>query len=340
VTAARRWGRALAGLAVALLFVALLVRRIDWAEVRQVLGGAAWLPLVLALVALSADMAARITRWWWMLRPVQPDLPWSSCARPFLASLAINNTVPLRAGDVVRVVGFQRTLRVPTAHVAGTLVLERMLDLLVLLLILFLSLSGIQGVFPKTFLVLAQLAGVLCVLALVALTFTPGAISRFIQGAIGRLAGGHSWADSANRLVDQLTASLALLRSPGRALKLLGFSVLAWLLEGIVFACVLESLQVAVPRTAAWLSLSAATLATLLPSSPGYIGTFDYFASLGLTAHGVSYSVAAAYALLAHLLLWLPVTLAGLCALFWGRKPRLSSRVGSPAPAQRSGVVR
>jgi len=339
VTGTRRWGRALVGLAVALLFVGLLVRRIDWAVVREVLAGAYWLPLAIGLLALAADMAARITRWWWMLRPVRPDLTWSSCARPFLASLAINNTVPLRAGDVVRVVGFQRTLRVPTAHVAGTLVLERMLDLLVLLLILFLSLSGIRGVFPKTFLVLAQVAGVLCVLALLAVTLFPGRISRFVQSVIGGLAGGRSWANSANRLVEQLARSLALLRSPALALRLLGFSLLAWLLEGAVFACVLESLHVPVPHMAAWLSLSAATLATLLPSSPGYIGTFDYFASLGLRAHGAGYSVAAAYAVLAHLLLWLPVTLAGLCALLWGRRPRLASGVTSSAAAEGSGVL-
>jgi glycosyltransferase 2 family protein len=334
VTAVRRWGRALAGLAVALLFVALLFRKIDWGELRQALNSAAWLPLLVALLALAGDMAARITRWWWMLRSFRPELPWSSCARPFLASLAVNNTVPLRAGDVLRVVGFQSTLRVPTAQIAGTLVLERMLDLLVLLLILFLSLSGAPGVFPRTFLLLAQLAGVLCLAALIALTLIPGPIARFIQGLIGRLSGGRRWAGPVNALVVQLTHSLALLRSPARALKLLAASGLAWLLEGAVFACVLQSLHVPVSWSAAWLSLSGATLATLLPSSPGYVGTFDYFASLGLRAHGVGYSVAAAYALLAHLILWLPVTLAGFCALLWSRRPQLSSGVGSPAPAE------
>jgi uncharacterized protein (TIRG00374 family) len=286
------------------------------------------------VLALAADMAARITRWWWMLRPIRPDHSWRACARPFLASLAVNNTVPLRAGDVLRVVGFQRTLQTPTAHIAGTLLLERMLDLLVLLLILFLSLSGTPGVFPRTFLILAQLAGVLCLGALIALTLVPGAIARFVQHLIGRLSGGRSWANSVNHLVVQLTDSLALLRSPSRALRLLGASAVAWMLEGAVFICVLQSLHVRVSWSAAWLSLSGATLATLLPSSPGYVGTFDYFASLGLRAHGAGYSVAAAYALLAHLVLWLPVTLAGFGALLWARWPRLSSGVGSPTAAQ------
>src|SRR5919112_4875371 len=169
----RRWARAGAGLMVAGLFLTLLARNIEWNEVRRVLAGATLPPLLLATIALGADMSARITRWWLMLRPVQPDLPWASCARPFLGSLALNNTVPLRAGDVVRVFGFQRTLGAPTAQVAGTLVLERLLDLLALLAILSLSVLGISGAFPPTFFVLAYVAGSICVAALLAITLIP-----------------------------------------------------------------------------------------------------------------------------------------------------------------------
>src|SRR3954454_17510870 len=149
MTPIRRWGRTLAGLAGGALFVMLLARQVDWLDVRRVLGGADWRPLVLALVALSADMAARITRWWWMVRAVEPDLPLVSCVRPFLGSLALNNTVPLRSGDVVRVFGFRQALRAPLPHVAGTLVLERLLDLLVLLGILFAALAGTSGALPR-----------------------------------------------------------------------------------------------------------------------------------------------------------------------------------------------
>jgi uncharacterized protein (TIRG00374 family) len=328
VSRARQWGRVVAGLAVAALFVALLARSIEWRQVRGVLAGATVFPLVLAVFALAADMSARITRWWLMLRAVQPDLPWSSCARPFLGSLALNNTVPLRAGDVVRVFGFQRTLRAPTAHVVGTLVLERMLDLLVLLGILSISVLGISGMFPRPFIVLAYAAGAVCVAALLAITLVPRSISGAIQWVVDRLFAGRRWAPAFNRIVDQLTHSLALLRSPARASWLLGLSMVAWLLEGAVFACVLQSLQIQVPWPAAWLSLAAATLATLLPSSPGYVGTFDYFATLGLTAYGAAAASGAAFALLAHLVLWLPVTAVGFCLLLLGRRP-----AGFPARA-------
>ena len=310
----RRWIRAVLGLVVAGVFVALLARRVDWTEVRAVLAQADPWPLALALAALAADMTARIVRWWWMLRAAAPDLPLRSCVRPFLGSLALNNTVPLRAGDVVRVVGFRQALQAPMAHVGGTLVLERLLDLLVLLAILFAALAGAPGALPRGFLVAAALAGAGALAALLGLTLFPGAITALASRVLARLLP-ERWVAAASRVVGQVAAALALLRSPGRAARVVGLSLLAWLLEGAVFACVAWSLHVGVAWPARWLSLGAATLATLLPSSPGYVGTFDWFARLGLTAYGAATAGATAFALLTHLVLWLPVTLAGLAAL-------------------------
>ena len=331
----RRWGRGLGGLAIAALFVALLARRVDRQQVSLILAGASWPALVLAVIALAGDMTARITRWWWMLRPAQPELTWASCARPFLASLALNNTVPLRAGDVVRIFGFQRSLRAPAAHIAGTLLLERMLDLLILLAVLFATVLGTPGVFPQPFLLLAYAAGAVCLVVLLAITLLPDRLTTMAEAVAGRLLPVR-WGSKVSQILAQLAESMSLLRSPRRAASLVGISVVAWMLEGAVFASALWSLHIAVPWPAAWLALAAATLATLLPSSPGYVGTFDYFASLGLTAYGAGRSAAAAFAVLAHLILWLPVTVAGFSILFWSRRPAAAAAV---AGAKASGAT-
>jgi uncharacterized membrane protein YbhN (UPF0104 family) len=300
--------------------VSLLARRVDWSEVQRMLAGADWRLLLLALLALAAGMGTRITRWWLMLRTREPTLPLSSCVRPFLASLALNNTVPLRAGDVVRVFGFRRTLKAPTAHVAGTLVLERLLDLLVLLSILFVCLIGTAGVFPRPFLVGAGIAGGVALLALGLLTFFPGGVTAALQGLVSGVFGRRGRAPAVSGAVAQLTESVGLLRYPGQAARLLGLTLVAWLFEGGVFASVMWSLDIDVSLAAAGLSLGAGTLATLLPSSPGYVGTFDYFTALGLTAYGASPVAATAFALLVHLLLWLPVTVVGLGLLLLRRQ--------------------
>jgi glycosyltransferase 2 family protein len=317
----RRWWRAAAGLVVAALFLLLIARHVAWSEVRSVLATAAPWPLVVGLAALAADLAVRIARWWWMLRAAEPGLPFARCVRPFLGSLALNNTVPLRAGDLVRVVGFREALRAPAAYVLGTLVLERILDLLVLLGILSVGLLGASAAFPRPFMVAAAVAGGLGIVAILTLTLFPGLVRALLARVVGPLARGRAWGPAALAAAEQLSGSLALLRSPGLALRLVAASVLAWLLEGAVFASAAWSLHIAVPPLAPWLALGAATLATLLPGSPGYVGTFDYFGMLGLTAYGAGRAESAAFALLAHVMLWLPVTIAGFGALLFAGGP-------------------
>lgn len=311
----RRWLRPVAGAAIGMAFLLLLARRVEWPVVRALLSGARLVPLGLALAALTAGLSLRITRWWLMLRAFDPGLRPGSCVRPFLGSLALNNTMPLRAGDVVRALGFRRALRASPARVVGTLLIERLLDLLVLLLIFFAALFGASRVFPRPFLIAVGAAGAAAVAALLLLVFAPERV-----GALGvRLAGWRrvpaGWRARLVPHATQLAESLTVLRAPGRAAGLLGLSLLAWLAEGGVFAAVAWSLDVPAPWLAPWLALGAATLATLLPSAPGYVGTFDWFATLGFTAYGVSHAAAAAAALLAHLVVWLPVTVAGLAAL-------------------------
>jgi uncharacterized membrane protein YbhN (UPF0104 family) len=211
----------------------------------------------------------------------------------------------------------------------GTLVLERMLDLLVLVAILFVGVLGTSGIFPRPFMLLAGAAGVIAVAGLLAITLMPDGITSLVQRLATRLFARRKWLPAATGAIAQLTASLALLRSPARAMRLLGLSFLAWFLEGAVFACVARSLQIPVHWAAPWLSLGAATLATLLPSSPGYVGTFDYFASLGLTAYGAPPSTATAFALLTHLMLWLPITVVGFIAILVHRRRQAPGSLGN-----------
>jgi uncharacterized membrane protein YbhN (UPF0104 family) len=52
-------------------------------------------------------------------------------------------------------------------------------------------------------------------------------------------------------------------------------------------------------------------LAGILPSAPGYIGTFDLPGIAVLTAYSVPGEVAAGYTLTLHAALWLPITVLG-----------------------------
>jgi hypothetical protein len=58
------------------------------------------------------------------------------------------------------------------------------------------------------------------------------------------------------------------------------------------------------------------TLSTMIPSSPGYLGTFDFFKAQGLSAHDASPPLAVAFAL----------TASGLAYLLWQGRRLLRGR--------------
>jgi len=311
---ASRWVKPAAGLVVTVAFLWLLLRSVDLGRLARAVADLPASCLLLALAFLAAAYAVRIVRWWRMLRALDPTLPLSTCVWPFIGSIAVNNTVPLRAGDALRVVAFRAELKAPPLRVLGTLVLERLLDLIVLLAFFFAGVLGLPpGAVPDRLVaVAAGLAGSSLVVLSALILLGPSA-SPLVRALAARPAlAARGWSEPIERMGTTLTDALNLLRTPSRLAALLGLSVATWTLEGAVFATIARCFATGATDAGPWLALAMATLATSLPSSPGYVGTFDYFAVLGLMAYGAAREAAVAFAVTVHAVLWLPLTALGL----------------------------
>ena len=340
-SATARWLKLSIGLAATAGFVWLLARGVDLDALGRAFAGLSFAMIPVALIFLAAGCALRIVRWWWMLRALEPTLPLGACAGPFLAGMAVNNVAPFRAGDALRVLGFRRQLRAPAAAVAGTLVVERVLDVAVLTGVLFLGLLGLpDGAFPRGFVVTASWlagAGIVALLALPLLVPGPGRFRERLPGR--RFLAGRRWARTVAGHGAHLAGALRLARAPRRMLALLGLSAAAWACEGAVFATVAAAIGAGAEPMGPWFSLATGTLATALPSAPGYVGTFDWFAAQGLEAYGAPPERAAAFALTVHAVLWAPLTAAGLpWLLARGIRPR-RVRGGVPPGARRTSAA-
>ncbi len=309
------------GLAAAAAFGWLLWRGVDAVELARALSCLSVSSLVLALSFVSAAYTLRVVRWWRMLRVLEPRLPFSACVRPFLASIAFNNVLPLRAGDALRCVGFRRQLRSPAARVLGTLIVERALDVAVLSGILFLGLLGLPaGVFPRSFVVAAAWIAGAAAAALLAAALMPSVLrgARVRWNAPGRgraVARSTTMIDATFGHLAHFVEAMAIARSPSRMLSFGAFSVACWGSEGMAFVVLAADLGALSPA-GPWLSLAAGSLSTAIPGAPGHFGTFHYFAAWGLSAHGAPTEAAAALALTVHALMWILLTATGL-ACYW-----------------------
>jgi uncharacterized protein (TIRG00374 family) len=316
----KRWLQFAVGVVLAGLFVWLILRDLDRAALAEALRGPDWRWLALGFVFWATGYTVRILRWRAMLAVANPQLGFWRCAVPFLGSIATNNVLPFRLGDVLRCLAFSRWLSVDAGTVTATVFAERLLDLLVVLVavglavLVFAPRDGALGLLGVGAWVLVAV-GVLTL----GLLLVPGVL-RPIADAVILVLRRVSPA-AAVRLVafsDPLLETLAILSKGWRMPGLIGASALVWTFEGAVYWAVAMAIPAMEAPLAAWLAMPVGTLATLLPSTPGYIGTFDYFAIAAAEAGGNSVAAATAFAVLVHLYFYLPATVVGgISLLIW-----------------------
>jgi uncharacterized protein (TIRG00374 family) len=328
----RRSIKLLAGLLVTAVCSWLVLRQVDVDRIWNLLLSADSSWIILGLSFLGIGYAFRIIRWWLMLRSIAPGLQITSCAGPFLSSIALNNLLPFRAGDIMRVLGFCRQLTLPASSVLGSLVLERLLDLAAILIMFFAAFPPVSADgFLSDILVTARWLAALCVAVLGLVIVMPERCAALAR-TVAAIMHGHRWErlGYVARWVSDFFSSLALMRAREHIVPLVGLSLGAWCMEGALFAAVAKGVHIAEPGIAPWFALSTGTLGTLLPSTPGYIGTFDYLTMVGFLAYGFPHSISAACALLIHVVLWVPQTIIGMAWL-------LTIKLRPAAPAMESG---
>jgi uncharacterized membrane protein YbhN (UPF0104 family) len=112
-------------------------------------------------------------------------------------------------------------------------------------------------------------------------------------------------------LVGRFLGGLESLRSPRDSLMVFFTSVVIWLFETGKYWFVMHAFPFEVSFFALMLMNGIVNLATTIPSAPGYVGTFDAPGIAVLEAYGVTKATAAAYTLVLHVALWLPITALG-----------------------------
>src|SRR5262249_32818880 len=114
--------------AVTAFFLWLALRGVSWAEVVENLGRANWLLLALSVVVSTLAIHVRALRWEPLLSPVDPNVSFHARMAGTSVGFAANNLFPARVGEVVRALLTARLAKLPVSAVFASLVVERVLD--------------------------------------------------------------------------------------------------------------------------------------------------------------------------------------------------------------------
>lgn len=289
--------------AACLLFIA---QKIDFAEVSEAFKKFEWHYFALGVLSLAFGYSMRILRWSRILNATGSRVTFRQCAAPFLGSIAMNNVLPLRLGDVVRAFVFPTSIGVPRTVATSSLVMERLVDLMTLLMWLACCLYfGPYADVPQWVKDTALLLASLGTAVLVGIFAFSGTLARRLAGVSG----------VPMKTIRALLEGFDAMSRLPVLLNVFGLSLLVWIGEAGLFYSLLLGFALNATPVAAMIIMAIATLATLVPSSPGYVGPFHLAAFAGITLLGGTNEQAASFAVLSHLGLWVPTTLAGAVAI-------------------------
>ncbi|HZT06652.1 MAG TPA: lysylphosphatidylglycerol synthase transmembrane domain-containing protein [Chloroflexota bacterium] len=305
--------RPVIGIGISVACLALLARSVPLGDVVSSLRSANLLLLIPAVPLYFLGTAVRSLRWQRLMRgyPVAfPDL-----FRALVIGLTLNDLLPGRLGEVARIFLVARH-GVPVGTSLAAIVVERVLDgiALTVLLVVGILLSGAGDPMRNV----AAASAVLFAVVTIALLWAgsvPGP-SRWVGIRVIRLFP-ERFHGPLERAMETALSGLGAIANPTTGLVVLGLSLVAWVIEAGMYRVIMAGFALPGSMAVSMMGAAVANLATLVPSSPGYVGTFDVaLKELLVDVVRATPPDAVGFTLTVHLVLIVPVVVAGLFFLW------------------------
>ena len=314
----KRWQLYL-GIGISVIFVWMALNGLDLKGVWEVIKSANYIWLLPSVGVYFIGVWVRTWRWDYLLRPLK-KIPVKNLFPVVVIGYMGNNVYPFRAGELLRSYVLYRREGVKISASLATVVIERVFDGLVMLVFVFCALPFAplpeNADWLKTTVIWASVAFFGALIVFFGLAARPHLAYQLAETVFGRFP--KRYGQPLLNFTSHFLAGLESLRTFQNVLMIFFTSILIWLLETVKYWFVMwafigkdETNGFPVSFFALMLMNGIVNLATTLPSAPGYVGTFDVPGIRVLTLYKVLPSIAAAYTLVLHVALWLPITVLG-----------------------------
>jgi uncharacterized protein (TIRG00374 family) len=306
-------------LALAVGLIAWFLRNAEFDRVWSAVASARADYLLLSAGLTIVTYLIRAERWQYLLGPLGPTR-FGTVLRTTVIGFAASAVLPARAGEVIRPYLLARREGLSATAAFATIIVERVLDLVAVLLLLATFLiwfdPGLEARDSVVFSAIRYGGLVMAPVAVAAL-----AIMFFMAGHPDRL---HAWLLEAEAVLPGAAARLiakaaqmfaegfAVVRRPERLVAAMAWSIVLWVSIAAGIWAVAAGFRIAMPFTGGLLMLAPLVVGVAVPT-PGGVGGFHEAFRLGATAFfGADNNTAVGAAIVLHAISVGPVTLAGL----------------------------
>jgi hypothetical protein len=305
------------GLGVTALSLWFAFRGVSWSALGRELSRTNWWLLLGASVpAYLAALWLRAERWRVLARGVA-EVPAGPAFRATAVGYLVNNILPLRVGELVKVWWLAREIRASAPALLGTVLLERVIDMVFLLGMASLVIGNEVG---RGVLLAAALGPLVATLAL---RRWPGPALRVVRRVAGVVLSPQR-TDRVTGIAGAIAQGVAALRGGADLVRVTFLTGVIWGVASVIpFWAALAALGIDLGGPlesfrAGVLVLVWVAAAVALPAAPGFFGPYHAACRYALAPLGVPKELALALGTLAHGVFWIGTNLIGLAAIRGG----------------------
>jgi uncharacterized protein (TIRG00374 family) len=296
-------------------FIALLAWRVNIGDALATFPDVDWVWVVPGLAAFTGSRFLHALRWRVFLRP-ERELPWQGMFGIFLVGNMANITIPLRAGDLLRVQVAANRYSISRSELTATVfVVETLLDGLtfVVLVAIAFGLGQTPGVLRATFWGMAGLA-------LFGLALGVGT-ARFVRPEAVERMYPFRWLSPdirarASRLLAQFLEGMETLRNWRLAGLAFAYSLPGWLLEAVSYWFFGHAFGLGLDPGAYLILMMTANFAVSIPLTPSGIGPYEVAVAEVAVLLGADRALATGFAIGTHLCFIVWIVFTGLVAMW------------------------
>jgi len=291
-------------------FLALAIRNVSFSQLLKAMADANYLFLIPAFLLTLLVYWLRAVRWRYLLIPIKP-IRNNQLFIITMIGFMVNNVLPVRVGELVRAYLLGKQENLSKSLSLATVVVERLLDSFAILslslpILFIFSFPGWIKRVGIIFLIFYAL--IICFLFLLHYFSVP--IIRILEKLIHPISVGFS--NRIEHILESFCQGLNLFKFRKQIFWVFFYSYSIWLGASLIVLLVLYAFHFNFPFYAPFLILAFIALGAAIPSSPGFVGTLQFFCVTGLALFGIPESEALGFSIAYHASQYIPITSIGL----------------------------
>lgn len=302
------------GILISLVLLYFIFSSINFEEINKIIFKFGFLLFLIGVMIYSVSFVFRAWRWQHIISPIMKISYLKSILIIFVAYF-FNSVLPARIGDFIRAYILSKNTNIKTLTSISTVVVDRMLDGLTLFLLLSIGIigAGLKLDIDRRFLFTIFIILLLFIILLIFYTMEFNTVMRCV----------YPLKNIAPDLYMKLESFMRSIKTGGdifskgsKAHLILFFSsLLVWVVEASLFYFVLYFIGIRIGIYVLFILLALVNLGIMIPSAPGYIGTFEAAFMFVLVYFGIEKEMALSAALIIHAIWFFTTIFFGLIAI-------------------------